>query len=50
MVVAVGGMLWSAARKLRSGQIEVFRCTECHRPTSRAYPRCTHCGVSLSEP
>ena len=46
-VVAVGGMLWSAVRKLRSGQIEVVRCPACDRPTSRAYPRCKHCDTEL---
>ncbi len=49
MVIAVGGMLWSAVRRLRSGGIQVFRCAECRRPTSRAYPRCTRCGASLSQ-
>ena len=48
-VVAVGGMLWSVLRMLRAGQIHVFRCAGCQRPTSRAYPRCTHCGLSLSD-
>ena len=46
-VIAVGGMLWSAVRRLRAGHIEVFRCPACERPTSRAYPRCTHCDVTL---
>jgi hypothetical protein len=46
-VVAVGGMLVSAVRKLRAGQIQVVRCTACDRPTSRAYPRCKHCGAPL---
>ena len=46
-VIAVGGMLWSAVRRLRAGQIDVFRCPACERPTSRAYPRCTHCDVIL---
>lgn len=44
-VVAVGGMLWSAVRLLRAGQIRVYRCPACGRPTSRAYPRCTRCGA-----
>ena len=43
--VAVGGMLLSVLRRLRSGQIHVHRCAACNRPTSRAYPRCTRCGV-----
>jgi predicted amidophosphoribosyltransferase len=46
-VVAVGGMLFSAVRKLRAGQIHVVRCPACDRPTSNAYPRCKHCGAPL---
>jgi hypothetical protein len=45
-VVAVGGMLWSVVRRLRAGQIPVYRCANCHRPTSRAYPECRHCGFT----
>jgi hypothetical protein len=45
MVVAVGGMLWAVAGRLRRGQIRVYRCVACGRPTSRGYPRCRHCGV-----
>ena len=45
MVVAVGGMLWAAASRLRRGEIRVYRCIACGRPTSRGYPRCKHCGV-----
>ena len=45
-VVAVGGMLWSVVRRLRAGAIEVHRCPACERPTSRAYPRCRHCGFT----
>ena len=44
-VVAVGGMLWSAVRRLRAGQVTVPRCTRCGRATSRAYPECVHCGA-----
>ena len=47
IVIAVGGMLWSAIKRLRHGEIEVFRCPACDRPTSRAYPRCKHCGAEL---
>ena len=47
-VVAVGGMLVSAIRKLRAGQIRVVRCRACDRPTSRAYPRCKHCDTPLA--
>lgn len=46
-VVAVGGMLWAAVRRLRAGEVHVFRCPTCERPTSRAYPRCTRCGAVL---
>lgn len=45
MVVAVGGMLWTAGRRLRRGEIRVYRCAGCARPTSRGYPRCRHCGL-----
>ena len=46
-VVAVGGMLWSAVRRLRAGRVVVPRCPACGRPTSRAYPACTRCGAPL---
>jgi len=46
MVVAVGGILVSALRRLRRGQVRVYRCAACGRPTSRGYPRCRHCGAS----
>ena len=45
IVVAVGGMLVAAVRRLRRGEIRVYRCIACDRPTSRGYPRCKHCGV-----
>jgi len=45
IVVAVGGMLWTVVRRLRRGEIRVIRCTECDRPTSRAYPVCKWCGA-----
>lgn len=45
LLVAVGGMLVSAVRRLRRGEIRVYRCVACGRPTSRGYPRCRHCGV-----
>ena len=47
MVVALGGMAWSAVRRLRRGQIPVVRCEACGRPTSRAYDRCPACGAAL---
>jgi len=43
-VVAVGGMVWAAVRRIRTGLIQVPRCGRCGRPTSRAYPNCTRCG------
>lgn len=45
LVVAVGGMLAAAIGRLRRGKVRVYRCARCHRPTSRAYPRCRHCGL-----
>ncbi|MBW3610967.1 MAG: hypothetical protein KY438_05495 [Actinobacteria bacterium] len=45
MVVAVGGMLWAAVTRLRRGDLRVYRCARCRRPTSRGYPRCRHCGL-----
>ena len=47
IVVAVGGMLWSAVARLRAGQIRIVRCPACGRPTSRAYPRCKHCDAPM---
>jgi hypothetical protein len=45
LVIAVGGILWAAVSRLRRGEIRVYRCVACDRPTSRGYPRCKHCGV-----
>jgi hypothetical protein len=45
ILVAVAGMLWSAVRRVRRGEVRVVRCVDCGRPTSRAYPRCKHCGA-----
>lgn len=45
IVVAVGGLVFDAVRRLSRGQIRVNRCPECERPTSRAYERCRHCGA-----
>lgn len=44
MVVAVGGMVWSAVARIRRGEMAVVRCRGCGRPSSRAYARCPHCG------
>jgi uncharacterized OB-fold protein len=43
------GMLVSAIRRLRAGEIKVVRCQACGRPTSRAYPNCKHCGTPRLE-
>ena len=45
IVVAVGGMLVSAVRRVRAGQVHPLYCAACGRPTARAYPRCKHCGA-----
>ncbi len=45
IVIGVGGLLVAAIRKLRRGEIRVYRCYSCERPTSRGYPRCKHCGL-----
>lgn len=47
IVVALGGMLASALRRLLRGQVPVHRCPACDRPTTRANPRCRHCGAAL---
>ncbi|HEV3400316.1 MAG TPA: hypothetical protein VG078_00710 [Acidimicrobiales bacterium] len=44
MVVAVGGMLWSAVGRVRRREIRPVRCPACGRAVSRAYPRCPGCG------
>jgi hypothetical protein len=46
-VIAIGGTLTSAVRKLFHGQVRPLICKTCNRPTARAYPRCRHCGSSL---
>jgi hypothetical protein len=45
IVVGVGALLVAAVARLRRGEIRVYRCYACGRPTSRAYPRCKHCNV-----
>ena len=45
IVVAIGGLLWSTIGRLRRGEVEVYRCVACDRPTSRAYEMCRHCGA-----
>ena len=50
ILVAVIGMLVSAVRRLRRGQIDVVRCQECGRPTSRAYPTASTAARFASSP
>lgn len=45
VVVSVGGMVISAVRMLRRGQIRPTACGECGKPTSKAYPACRWCGT-----
>jgi predicted amidophosphoribosyltransferase len=47
IVIAVGGMAVSAVRRLRRGEIQVYRCPSCERPTTRANGICKHCGAEL---
>ncbi len=49
IVFAVGGMLVSAVRRLRRGEIHVFTCPSCARPTTRANGICKHCGAALPD-
>ena len=49
MVVAVGGMLWSAVARLRRGRVAAVRCSACGRTASRAYPCCARCGAPMDE-
>lgn len=44
LVVAVGGMLWSALARLRRGQARPVLCPGCTRTVSRVYDACPHCG------
>jgi len=47
LVVAVGGILWSAIGRTRRGEVTVVRCRACGRAVSRAYERCGHCGADI---
>jgi len=47
LVIAVGGILWSAMGRMRRGGVSVLRCPSCGRAVSRAYERCGSCGASL---
>ena len=49
IVVAVGGMLVSAVRRLRRGEIRAYVCPSCGRPTTRANGICKHCGANLPD-
>jgi hypothetical protein len=44
----VGCTLLAALRRLTRREITAFRCPTCAHPTSRAYPRCRHCGAPVS--
>ncbi|MBV9410150.1 MAG: hypothetical protein JO148_01030 [Acidimicrobiia bacterium] len=48
LVIAVGGILWSAIARIRRGEVAVTRCPSCGRTTSRAYDDCPHCGAPMS--
>ncbi len=50
MVVAIGGMLWSAASRVRRGQVKAVICPACQRTASRAYHYCHRCGQPLDQP
>jgi len=47
LVIAVGGVLWSAIGRIRRGEVTVARCSVCGRAISRAYDDCPHCGAAL---
>ena len=49
IVIAVGGMAVSAIRRLRRGEIRVYTCPACGRPTTRANGSCKHCGAALPD-
>ncbi len=50
IVVALGGMLWSAVTRVRRGQVAPVSCPACGRTASRAYRYCHRCGAPLEEP
>ena len=47
LVIAVGGILWSAIGRMRRGEVSAVHCPSCGRGASRAYERCGHCGAQL---
>ena len=44
LVIAVGGMLFSALTRLRRGQAIPRLCPGCSRTVSRVYDACPRCG------
>ena len=44
LVIAVGGMLFSALTRLRRGQASPRLCPGCGRTVSRVYEACPRCG------
>jgi predicted amidophosphoribosyltransferase len=44
LVIAVGGMLFSALTRLRRGQANPRLCPGCGRTVSRVYAACPRCG------
>lgn len=48
LVVAVGGILWSAIGRMRRGEVTVARCASCGRAVSRAYEACPYCGAAMN--
>lgn len=45
ITLSIGAMLFSVIRRARKGELRVYRCIACDRPTSRGYPRCKHCNT-----
>jgi rubrerythrin len=48
LVIAIGGILWSAIGRMRRGEVSVARCGSCGHTVSRAYQDCPHCDAPLS--
>lgn len=48
VVVALGGMLWAAVRRLAAGAVPVPRCPACGRPVSRVYAQCPSCRSDIA--
>ncbi|MDA8196640.1 MAG: hypothetical protein M0019_05435 [Actinomycetota bacterium] len=48
-VVAIGGMVVSSIRRIKSASIRPYLCTVCQRPTARGYAKCRHCGAPVTE-